>query len=201
MPGFTVGVVEAGAAVAAAAEKKAGASAGGVKRDDVPSIFGDDVGREEVDFAGQVGDGASVDAAMGVDAVEAFEKLGGTFHLDAPEGRGGVGWERAFSSDLLPVGMLSVLSVLVGGIDGQECPSHMVLLGRRMREDFAGVEDNVVAFAVAVGAGYTEAEVGGFEDEGQFGEFSATLSVEFALAWSLGRFPCGLLLDRPGARR
>ena len=93
MPGFAVGVVEAGAAVAAAAEQEAGASAGGVERNNVPGVFGDDVGGEEVDFAGKVGDGASVDAAMGVDTVEAFEKLGGTLHLDAPEGRGEVGRE------------------------------------------------------------------------------------------------------------
>jgi hypothetical protein len=29
---------------------------------------------------------------VGVDAVEAGGDLGGTFHLDAPERRGGVGW-------------------------------------------------------------------------------------------------------------
>jgi hypothetical protein len=44
-----------------------------VERDDVPGVFGDDVGGDEVDFTGEVGDGASVHAAMGVDAVETFE--------------------------------------------------------------------------------------------------------------------------------
>ena len=87
VPGFAVGVVEAGAAVAAAAEQEAGDSASGVQRNDVPSVFGDDVDGEEVDFAGEVRDGASASAAVGVDAVEAFEELGGTLYLDAPEGR------------------------------------------------------------------------------------------------------------------
>ena len=51
-----------------------------------------------------------------------------------------------------------------------------------MRGEFAGVEDHVVAFAVAVGAGDTEAAVSSLQDELEFGEFSATLGVEFALA-------------------
>jgi hypothetical protein len=55
MPGFAVGVVEAGAAVAAAAEEEAGDSANSVEREDVPGVFGNDVGGEEVDFAGKVG--------------------------------------------------------------------------------------------------------------------------------------------------
>jgi hypothetical protein len=40
-----------------------------------------------VDFSGEIRDDASARAAMGVDAVEAFEELGGTLYLDAPEGR------------------------------------------------------------------------------------------------------------------
>jgi hypothetical protein len=87
VPGFAVGVVEAGAAITVAAEQEAGDSASGVQRDDVPGIFGDDVDGEEVDFAREIRDGASAGAAMGVDAVEAFEELGGTLYLDAPEGR------------------------------------------------------------------------------------------------------------------
>src|ERR1700722_7261886 len=61
----------------------------------------------------------------------------------------------------------------------------------------AGVDDEVVAFAVAIGAGDAEAEVRGFEDEGEFGEFSAALGGEFALAGSLrgGLFLDGLCLD------
>ena len=44
----------------------------------------------------------------------------------------------------------------------------------------AGVEDEVVAFAVTVGLGDGEAEAGGFESEGEFGEFSAAFGGEFA---------------------
>jgi hypothetical protein len=59
--------------------------------------------------------------------------------------------------------------------------------------EVAGVEDYVVAFAVAEGAGDAEAEVGGFEGEGEFGEFSATLGGEFVLTRGLSG---PLLLDR-----
>ncbi len=93
-PGFAVGVVEAGSGVGAAAEQEAGASEGGAERDDVPGGFGDDVDGEEMDFAGEVREGASLGAAVGVDAVEAFAELGGTLDLDAPEGRRRVGRER-----------------------------------------------------------------------------------------------------------
>ena len=64
-------------------------------------------------------------------------------------------------------------------------------------EKVAGVENDVVAFAVAVGAGDAEAEVGRFEDEGEFGKFSAALGVEFALLGSLREIGCGdwLFLD------
>jgi hypothetical protein len=44
--------------------------------------------------------------------------------------------------------------------------------------EVAGVEDEVVAFAVSVGLGDGEAEADGFEDEGEFGELSATFSGE-----------------------
>jgi len=85
LPGFAVLVVEAGAGVGFAAEQEAGA-ADGSDRDDVPGVFGDDVGGQEVDFGGEVGEGASVGAAVAIDAVEAVEELGGAFDLDAPEG-------------------------------------------------------------------------------------------------------------------
>jgi hypothetical protein len=52
VPGFAVGVVEAGLGVAVAAEQEAGDTAGGSEGDEVPGVFGDDVGGEEVDFAG-----------------------------------------------------------------------------------------------------------------------------------------------------
>jgi hypothetical protein len=41
--------------------------------EDEPGVFGDDVGGDEIDFGEFVGDGASVDAAVGVDAVEAVD--------------------------------------------------------------------------------------------------------------------------------
>src|ERR1700686_5174741 len=87
VPGFAVGVVEAGAAITVAAEQEAGDSASGVQRNDVPGVSGNDVDGEEVDFSGEIRDGASAGAAVGVDAVEAFEELGGALYLDAPEGR------------------------------------------------------------------------------------------------------------------
>ena len=90
MPGFAVLVVEAGAAVFFAAEQEAGA-ADSEDGDDVPSVFGDDVGGDQVDLGGVVGNGASSAAAVGVDAIEAVEELGGTFNLDAPKECGGGG--------------------------------------------------------------------------------------------------------------
>jgi hypothetical protein len=50
-----------------------------------------------------------------------------------------------------------------------------------------GVEDVVVAFAVAVGPGDAETQAGGFQGEGQFGELSATLGGELAGAGGFGR--------------
>ena len=68
--------------------------------------------------------------------------------------------------------------------------------------EIAGVEDYVVAFAVAVGTGHAEAEAGGFEDEGEFGEFSAALGVAFAIGGSFwAKSWDALLSDRPRARR
>ena len=91
MPGFAVGVVFVAFAASFRVEGERGQAEDVREREDVPGIFGNDVGDEEIDFGECVGDGASVDAAVGVDAVEAVEQLGGTFHLDAPEGgRGGV---------------------------------------------------------------------------------------------------------------
>ncbi len=44
----------------------------------------------------------------------------------------------------------------------------------------ACIDDGVVAFAVAEGAGDAESEAGGFESEGEFGKFSTALGCEFA---------------------
>ena len=83
-----------------------------------------------------------------------------------------------------------------------------------MGGEFARVEDHVVALAVAVRAGDTEAAVGGLQDELEFGKFSATLGVELALAGvdEAGAIRRGrlcldelcldkLCLDKIGARR
>ncbi len=45
--------------------------------------------------------------------------------------------------------------------------------------EVAGVEDEVVAFAVAVGFGDAEAKAGGDEEEDEFGELAAALGVAF----------------------
>src|SRR5271163_3376524 len=47
------------------------------------------------------------------------------------------------------------------------------------------IQDDVVTFAVTVGAGDAEAAAGGGQGEGQFGDFSAAFGGLFALEWSL----------------
>jgi hypothetical protein len=136
VPGFAVGAEEAvSAGVAFGIEEKAGAVSDDGDGENEPGVLGNDVGDEEVDFGGAVGDGASAGAAMTVDVIEAVEKSSGRFDLDAEEAA-------------------------------------------------CGVEDEVVAFAVAVGLGDAEAHGGGFVGEGEFGEFAAALGGEFALAGS-----------------
>ena len=87
MPGLTIGVVEAGFAVEFAAEEEACAASNDLNGHDVPGVFGDDVGSEEIDFGGSVGDGVSGDAAAGVYVVEAVDELGGSFDLHSPQAR------------------------------------------------------------------------------------------------------------------
>jgi len=174
-PGFAVGVVEAGAGVALAAEEEAGAAAGGKEGNDVPGVLGDDVDGEEVDFGGKVGDGASVDAAVGVDAVEAAQKLGGGFDLDADEARADRGRKQ------VPFGKLRAGSHRAfGPVRNDRGEAFGTVRNDRgeafgpVRNDrwevggvvFWAIEDDVVAFAVAVGAGDTEAVAGGGEGEG-----------------------------------
>ena len=90
---------------------------------DVPDVFRDDVGDQEIDFCGRVGAGA----AGVLDAVTAFGEALSGFHLHAP--------------------------VVV-----------------------AGVDDEVVALAVAPGFGDTEAEAGGFGEKRGFGDFPAAFA-------------------------
>src|SRR5271166_5338318 len=104
--------------------------------EDEPGVFGDYVGGYEIDFGELVGDGASVDAAMDVDAVEAVDELGGGFDLDADQtGAGAIVEESGVGRLWKKMGAVTV-------------------------------EDYVVALAVAVGVGDSEAEAGGFESEG-----------------------------------
>ena len=149
------------------------------EREDEPGIFGDDVGGEEVDFGEGVGDGASVDAAVGIDAVESALELGGGFDLDADEPRVGGGRKQV---------RFVALRLLRAG-----SPLRWLALryGWNHRWEMCGVEDDVVAFAVAVGAGDAEAVAGGGEGEGEFGNLSAAFGGEFALEWGL----------RPGSLR
>ena len=208
MPGFAVGVVAARAAVAAAAEQEAGGSAKGVEREDVPGVFGNDIRGEEVDFAGKVGDGASAGAAMGVDAVEAVQELGGAFHLHAVKRGSRIVRVRVGGAG--EAGLREVLRLRKSlRFANRLAALRMTLLEWIAFLDYeAGVDDEVVAFAVAVGTGDAETEVRGFEDESEFGEFSAALGGEFALAGSLrdGLFGDRLIsdrlfLDKLGARR
>jgi len=146
VPGFAVVVVGAGDGAAFGAEKEAGLAVDVGEGEDEPGVFRDDVGDDEVDFGEFVGDGASVDAAVGVDVVEAVLKLSGGLNLDADEAGAGVGVGRG------------------GGRGGQ----------------VGGVEDDVVAFAVAEGFGDAEAVAGGGEGEGEFGDLAAAFGGEFA---------------------
>jgi hypothetical protein len=159
VPGFAVGVVEAGEAAAFGAEQEAGLAEDVREWEDEPGIFGDDVGGDEIDFGELVGDGASVDAAVGVDVVEAVEQLGGGFDLDADEAGAG-----AIERQGAP---LRSLWLRIGGDDGWE---------------MGGVEDDVVAFAVAEGLGDAEAVAGGGEGKGEFGDFSAAFGGESSRA-------------------
>jgi len=171
VPGFAVGVVEAGLAVGSAAEQEAGGSEEGLERNEVPGVFGDDVSGEEVDFAGEIGDGAASGAAVGVEVVHAVFDLGGALHLDAPERRRGIVRTPARAGATAEDGECGTDGLPVGGFGAPAVGGEV-----------AGVDDGIVAFAVAEGPGDSEAEAGGFEGEGEFGEFSAALGVELALA-------------------
>jgi hypothetical protein len=67
-------------------------------------------------------------------------------------------------------------------LDADETRAKLRVGGIEVR----GVEDDVVAFAVAVGASDAEAVAGGGESEGEFGDLSAAFSGEFAFEWGLG---------------
>jgi hypothetical protein len=146
---------------------------------------------------------------MGVDAVEAVQELCGAFHLHAVEGGSGIvgtpvgaageGGLREVLRLRKSIRFANRLAALRMTL--LECIAflRMTLVEWIAFLDYeAGVDNEVVAFAVAVRAGDAEAEIRGFEDEGEFGEFSAALGGEFALAGSLRDrlFGGGLLLYR-----
>jgi len=60
-----------------------------LRLDDVPHAEGDDVGDEEVDLLGGVGD-VSLGGPVGVDDVSAIVNAAGGFDLDAPEVLAGI---------------------------------------------------------------------------------------------------------------
>ena len=124
-PGFAVFFVASyGFAVWSGIEREAGARGEGFDWDDVPDTERDDVGYEEVDLVGSVGD-VALGGPVGVDDAAAIvgvmaEASGGGFDLDAPE-------------------ML------------------------------AGIDDEVIALAVANGFVDSETELRGLEGESDFG--------------------------------
>jgi len=82
-PGFAVAFeVGAGGVAGVGIEADAFAVSDGFDGDDVPDIFGDDVGDEEVDFGGGV-DGVA--GSGGADAVSGLGVAAGGFDLDAEE--------------------------------------------------------------------------------------------------------------------
>jgi len=83
-------IVVVGFAALSGAEEQAGEAEDVGKREDEPRVFGDDVGGEEIDLGEGIGDGASVDAAVGVHTVEAVRHLCGGLDLDADEARAGL---------------------------------------------------------------------------------------------------------------
>jgi len=86
MPGFAVGFPAGAFAGDVGIEAEAGALLDGCDGQDVMDIHGQDVGDEEVDVIGGVGDFAfAVDAVNGLDVVAAGAKDFGAFELDAPQ--------------------------------------------------------------------------------------------------------------------
>ncbi len=157
------------------AEEEAGEAENVREGEDEPGVFGDDVGGDEIDFGEFVGDGASVDAALGVEVVEAVLHLGGGFDLDADEARAGLGVEILASMILASV----IVALLIGAV--------AILAVAILAVAILTIEDDVVAVAVAEGFGDAEAAAGGGEGEGKFGDLTAAFGGEFAVEWSFWR--------------
>ncbi|MGA9507524.1 MAG: hypothetical protein WBV55_02645 [Candidatus Sulfotelmatobacter sp.] len=175
MPGFAVGIVEAGTAAVFGAEEEAAEAEDVREGEDEPRVFGDNVGGDEIDFGEFVGDGASVDAAVGVEVVEAVLHLRGGFDLDADKAWAALGGKGLADTP----SAIASLTLLIGAV-------VMVLSGTIMILTIMilTIEDDVVAVAVAEGFGDAEAVAGGGEGEGKFGDFAAAFGGEFAVEWS-----------------
>ena len=66
-------------------------------------------------------------------------------------------------------------------------------------EAVAGVEDEVVAFAIAPGLGDTKAEAGGFVKESEFGDFAATFGPKGSAHDGCFHAEAGVLVGLPVA--
>jgi hypothetical protein len=95
--------------------------------------------------------------AVGVDAVESVEELGGAFDLDAVE--------RMGSHLYLARGGAAVVESRFPTAASRRFGMTGASGGVAGKGGVAGVEDEVVAFAVAIGFGDAEAQSGGFESE------------------------------------
>ena len=215
VPGFVL-VVHASFAVAAAAEQKAGGSQEGFEGEYVPGVLGDDVGGEEMDLSTLVGNGATSDAAVGIEAIHSLRHLGSALDLDAPERRieidraGGPGGDAL--AEIAQEGTAGILlsmrlkraerfTARTSPLPAQRsCHAWGTGTGGglRRRRESAGVDDYVITLAVAEGLRDSEAQGGGLEGECEFGEFTATLGDQLALAGAENR---GILRDRLRARR
>jgi hypothetical protein len=108
--------------------------------EDEPGVLGNDVGDEEVDFGGAVGDGASAGAAMTVDVIEAVEKSRRRFDLDAEEAACGV--EDEVVTFAVAVGLGDAEAHGGGFVGESEFGEFAAALGG----EFAGVERFLTAF-------------------------------------------------------
>ena len=149
-------------------EEDVGLGVGGGEGEDVEGVGGDDVGGEEVDLGGGVGDAVVVEVAF----VGVAAKVDGAFDLDAEE--------------VAP--SVAVRSLRAGSFPGncslRAGPSAAVhCLG-------AGY-DEVVGGAVSAGLGEDESEFGGAELEAEFGPFSAEFGVRDF--WAAVAHSCALV--------
>src|SRR5450755_4316950 len=150
-------VGDAGTRPLSGGEQEAGAVEDVADGKDEPGILLENVGDEEIDLGGTVGEHASVDAAVRVDAIKAIEQSGGGFDLNAPQ----------LSAVWFEFWRILFWTVRIARVEIARVQITRIQIPR--------IKDEVVALAVAVRLGDAEAQAGGFVLEGQFGEFSAAL--------------------------